>query len=261
MPQTRPNTKENNMERLKGKTALITGGTTGIGLATAKLFLSEGARVAITGQDAGRVAEAADVLGRGAVAIRADVSSSADMAAVAEQLQRDFGGLDIVFANAGIAKPMPFAEVDDANIDEQINVNLKGVIYTVQKMLPLLRNPASVIITSSTLADQGLGGMSVYSATKAAVRSLARTLSAELVERGVRVNILSPGPIETPIYGKLGMSEEAVREMAGQVLTKVPAGRFGHVDEVAKAALFLASEDSTYILGENLLIDGGMATV
>lgn len=249
------------MERLKGKTALITGGTTGIGLATAKLFLREGARVAITGQDAGRVEEAGIALGPQAIAIRANVASASDMAAVAERLQRDFGGLDIVFANAGIAKPMAFADVDDTNIDEQIGVNVKGVIYTVQKMLPLLRNPASVILTASTLAEQGPGGMSIYSATKAAVRSLARTLSAELVGRGVRVNVLSPGPIETPIYGKLGMPAEAVQEMAGQILSKVPVGRFGHVDEVAKAALFLASDDSSYVLGENLLVDGGMATL
>lgn len=249
------------MERLKGKTALITGGTTGIGLATAKLFIKEGARVAITGQDVGRVAEAGMVLGPQAIALRADVASSADMAAVAERIRRDFGGLDIVFANAGIAKPMAFADVNDANIDEQINVNLKGVIYTVQKMLPLLRNPSSVILTSSTLAGQGAGGMSVYSATKAAVRSLARSLSAELVGHGVRVNTISPGPIETPIFSKLDMPAEAVQEMAGQIRGKVPLGRFGNVDDIAKAALYLASDDSSYVLGENLLVDGGMATV
>ena len=249
------------MERLQGKTALITGGTTGIGLATAKLFLKEGARVAITGQDARRVEEAGVELGHGAIAIRADVTSAADMASVAARLQREFGGLDIVFANAGIAKPVPFAEVDDKNIDDQINVNFKGVIYTVQKMLPLLRKPASIILTSTTLTEQGAAGMSVYSATKAAVRSLARTLSAELVGQGIRVNVVSPGPIETPIYGKLGLPAEAVQEMAGQILGKVPAGRFGQADEVARAVLFLASDDSSYMLGENLLVDGGMATL
>lgn len=253
--------KEKSMARLKGKTALITGGTTGIGLATARLFLHEGARVAITGQDAGRVAQAGEALGPQALALRADVASSADMAAVAARLKEEFGGLDIMFANAGIARTIPFAELDDASIDELIGVNFKGVLYTVRSVLPILRKPASVILTSSTLAEQGMAGMSVYSATKAAVRSLARSLSAELVGQGVRVNVVSPGPIETPIYGKLGLPAESVQQIAEQVLGKVPLGRFGQSDEVAKAALFLASEDSSYILGENLLIDGGMATV
>jgi len=249
------------MARLSNKTALITGGTTGIGLATAKLFMEEGARVAITGQDAERVAAAADALGPEAIAIRADVASPSDMAAVAARLKSEFGGLDIVFANAGIAKVMPFVDVDDINIDSQIDVNFKGVIYTIKKMLPILRNPASVILTSTTATAQGFIGMSVYAATKAAVRSLARTLSAELVGQGVRVNVISPGPIETPIYGKLGLSPEAVQQMAGSVLGKVPAGRFGQAVEVAKAALFFASDDSSYILGEDLLVDGGMATI
>ena len=249
------------MGRLEGKTALITGGTTGIGFATAKLFLQEGARVAITGQDAERVAQAGAALGRGVIALRADVSRASEMAAVAETLATQFGGLDIVFANAGIAKPAGFADVNEAHIDEQINVNFKGVIYTVQKMLPILRKPASVIFTSTSLAEQGIAGLSVYSATKAALRSLARTLSAELRERGVRVNVISPGLIETPIYGKLGLPAEAVTEWAGQLMGKVPSGRFGQADEIARAALFLASDDSSYMLGENLLVDGGMATL
>ena len=246
------------MAKLTGKTALITGGTTGIGLATAKLFLQEGARVAITGQDETRVKDAAAMLGSGVIAMRANVALASDMAAVAARLKTEFGGLDIVFANAGIFQPMPFADLDDANIDEQINVNLKGVIYTVQKMLPLLRKPASIILTSSTVAEMGWSGMSVYSATKAAVRSLARTLAAELIGQGVRVNSVSPGPIETPIFGKSGMSAEILQQMAVQILGKVPAGRFGQADEVAKAVLFLASDDSSYVLGDNLLVDGGM---
>lgn len=249
------------MTRLHGKTALITGGTSGIGLATAKLFIQEGARVAITGQDENRVAEAAKTLGPEAIALRADVSSAKEMEGVKRRLTDAFGRLDIVFANAGIAKPVAFSDVDDVNIDDQISVNVKGVIYTVQKMLPLLSNPSSVILNGTTFIEQGLGGMSIYSATKAAVRSLARTLSAELVGQGVRVNVISPGPIDTPIYGKLGLAPETVEQIAGQILGKVPMARFGRPDEIAKAVLFLASDDSSYMLGENLLVDGGMATI
>lgn len=249
------------MGKLTGKTALITGGTTGIGLATAKLFLQEGARVAITGQDAQRVASAARELGEGILAVRADVASRADMAGVAARLKADFGKLDVVFANAGVAHPMPFSDVDDANIDNQIDVNVKGVIYTVQSVLALLNNPASIVLTSTTMIEKGVAGMSVYAATKAAVRSLARTLSAELAPRGVRVNVISPGLIDTPIYGKLGLPAEAVQQWAAQLMAKVPAARFGQADEVARAVLFMASDDSTYMLGENLLFDGGMATV
>jgi NAD(P)-dependent dehydrogenase (short-subunit alcohol dehydrogenase family) len=249
------------MAKLTGKHALITGGTTGIGHATARLFIEEGARVAITGRDAARVAEAAASLGSNAVAIQADVSSPRDMAGVAARLKAEFGGLDIVFANAGIALPKTIADVDEAHLNDQIAVNFKGVVYTVQKMLPLLRKPASIILTSTAMIERGIAGMSVYTATKAAVRSLARTLSAELVDRGIRVNVLSPGLTQTPIYGKLGLPPEAVKEWAAQLLTRVPAGRLAQADEVAKAAPFLACSDSSYLVGENVLVDGGLATV
>ncbi len=249
------------MGRLTGKTALITGGTTGIGMATARLFLQEGARVAVTGQDAGRVAQAAAQLGEGAIVLRADVASRTDMLALAARLQQAFGKLDVVFANAGVAQPMPFADVDDDHIDSQLDVNFKGVIYTVHSMLPLLNNPSSIVLTATAMTEKGVAGMSVYAATKAAVRSLARTLSAELAPRGVRVNAISPGLIETPIYGKLGLPPEAVQAWAGSLLTGVPAARFGQAQEVAKAVLFMASDDSSYMLGENVLLDGGMATM
>tara|TARA_R100000306_G_scaffold62558_1_gene73307 strand:- start:12603 stop:13358 length:756 start_codon:yes stop_codon:yes gene_type:complete len=249
------------MNRLTGKTALITGGTTGIGFATAQLFLEEGARVIVVGQNAERVAHAGKALGNGAVAVRADVSSSGDMTELAERVKEEFGRLDILFANAGIAKPMPFSDVDETNISDQIAVNLKGVIYTIQSMLPLLNNPSSVVLTSTTIIEQGMAGMSIYAATKAAVRSLARTLSAELAQRGIRVNSISPGLIETPIFSKLGMPAEAVEAWAGELLGTVPAGRFGQAYEVARAVLFMASDDSSYMLGENLMFDGGMATI
>ncbi|HUG21336.1 SDR family oxidoreductase [Piscinibacter sp.] len=249
------------MRRLEGKTTLITGGTTGIGRATAELFIEHGARVAITGQDAQRVADAAAALGPQAIGIRADVANLADMDRLAAELRAHFGQLDIVFANAGVAKPRSLAEIDEAHIDEQLGVNVKGVLYTVQKVLPLLRKPASIVLTASTAAELGMAGMSVYSATKAAVRSLARTLSAELAPHGVRVNVVSPGPIETPIFGKMGLPDAAVQAWAGEIAAKVPIGRFGQAHEVAKAVLFLASDDSSYMLGENILVDGGMATV
>jgi NAD(P)-dependent dehydrogenase (short-subunit alcohol dehydrogenase family) len=249
------------MDRLKGKTALVTGGTTGIGLAAAKLFLDEGARVAIVGQDSDRVATAAKELGPDAIALCANVASASDMAGVAERLKAEFGKLDVLFANAGIAKPAPFSDVDDTNIDSQIDVNFKGVIYTIKSMLPILNNPSSVVLTSSAMIDKGIAGMSVYAATKAAVYSLARTLSAELVDRGIRVNAISPGLIETPIYGKLGLTEDAVQAWAGQLLENVPASRLGHAEEVAKAVLFMSSDDSSYMMGENILFDGGMVTV
>lgn len=249
------------MARLTGKTALITGGTTGIGFATAKLFISEGARVAITGQNAERVAAAGKELGEGVIALRADVASLADMRAVAQRLKADFGTLDILFANAGIASPMPFSDVDEANIDRLLDINVKGVIYSVQSMLPLLANPASVVLNSSTLAEKGAPGMAVYAATKAAVRSLARSLSTEYTARGIRFNVVSPGLTETPIYGKLGMSPEAVEQWGAQMVAGVPAKRFAQADEIARAVLFLASEDSSYMLGENLLVDGGFATI
>jgi len=249
------------MGKLTGKTVLITGGTTGIGFATAKLFLEEGARVAITGQNSDRVASATNSLGAGVLGICADVASVSEMATVAEKIKSAFGTLDILFANAGIAKPMPFQDVDAENINSQLDVNFKGVIYSIQAVLPLLNNPSSIVMTSTTMIEKGVSGMSVYAATKAAVRSLARTLSAEFAEKGIRVNTISPGLVETPIYGKLGLPEEAVSEWAGQLLTNVPASRFGQPEEVAKAVLFLASESSSYMLGENILLDGGMATI
>jgi NAD(P)-dependent dehydrogenase (short-subunit alcohol dehydrogenase family) len=217
--------------------------------------------VAITGQDAQRVAQAAEQLGAGALALRADVASRAEMEAVAQRLQAEFGGLDIVFANAGIAQPRPLAEIDEAHLDALIDVNFKGVVHTVQSMLPLLRNPASVVLNATTMVEVGIAGMSIYSATKAAVRSLARTLSAELVQRGIRVNAISPGLVETPIYGKLGLPPEAVKAWGEQLVAGVPVKRFGRDDEIAKAVLFLASDDSSYMLGENLLVDGGVANV
>lgn len=249
------------MARLTGKNVLITGGTTGIGYATAQLFIQEGARVVITGQDAERVAQAARTLGPSATGIRANVASATEMAAAATRIKAELGGLDVVFANAGVALPKNISEIDEEHVDTQIDVNFKGVLYTVQTTLPLLRKPASIILTSTAMTERGIAGMSVYAATKAAVRSLARTLAAELADRDIRVNVVGAGLTETPIYGKLGLPAAAVQEWAGQLLKGVPAKRLAKPAEIANAVLFLATNESSYVNGANLQVDGGMATV
>jgi NAD(P)-dependent dehydrogenase (short-subunit alcohol dehydrogenase family) len=249
------------MARLAGKKALITGGTTGIGFATAKSFLKEGAQVAISGQDRERLQEALSKLGNNAIGILADLSLASNVQMMVDRVKSDFGSLDILVANAGIVKPAPVNAVDEAHINEQFDINFKGVFFTVQKALPILNNPASIVLNTSCLDEMGMPGMSIYSASKAAVRSLARSFSAELVGQGIRVNAVSPGPIETPIYSKLGMPAEAVQTMAAGLMAQIPMGRFGQADEVAKAILFLASDDSSFMLGEEIVVDGGWSRV
>ncbi len=249
------------MTRLAGKKALITGGTTGIGFATAKRFLEEGAQVAISGQNRERLQEALGKLGNNAIGILADLSLVSNVQTMIDYVQRDLGSLDILVANAGITKPAPVNMVDEAHINEQFDINFKGVFFTVQKALPILNNPASIVLNTSCLDEMGMPGMSIYSASKAAVRSLARSFSAELVGQGIRVNAVSPGPIETPIYSKLGMPAEAVQAMAEGLIGQIPMGRFGQADEVAKAILFLASDESSFMLGEELVVDGGWSKI
>lgn len=245
------------MPKLDGKAALITGGTGGIGLATARLFAEEGARVAVTGQDEKRLREAAEELGDGVLPIRAEMRSLDDIDGMVERVRDRLGGLDVLFVNVGVTWTASLEEVDEASFDGQVAINLKGSFFTVQKAVPILNRGASVILTTSTLDQMGMPGMSVYAASKAAVRSLARSLAAELVGRGIRVNAVSPGAIDTPIYGKLGLPPEAVKEMAGRIAGQIPMRRFGQPEEVARAALFLASGDSSFVLGEELVVDGG----
>jgi NAD(P)-dependent dehydrogenase (short-subunit alcohol dehydrogenase family) len=249
------------MARLAGKKALITGGTTGIGFATAKRFLEEGAQVAISGQNHERSQEALSKLGNNAIGVLADLSLVHDVQTMVDRVRRDFGSLDILVANAGIVKPAPVNVVDESHINEQFDINFKGVFFTVQKALPILNNPASIVLNTSCLDEMGMPGMSIYSASKAAVRSLARSFSAELIGQGIRVNAVSPGPIETPIYSKLGMPAEEVQAMAEGLIGQIPMGRFGQADEVAKAVLFLASDDSSFMLGEEIVVDGGWSKV
>ena len=249
------------MGRLTGKRAVITGGTTGIGLATAQLFMAEGARVAITGQNPERVEAARRTLGPDVLAIRADAGKVADAEAMIAEVGRAFGGIDVLFLNAGIANFAPLAQVSEAAFDEQFDVNVKGVLFTVQKAEPLLQPGASVIVTTSAADRIGMAGSVVYAASKAAARSLVRVLAGEFAPRNIRVNAISPGPIDTPIIGKTGASPEQQQAMLAGMTTKVPLGRHGQSDEIARVALFLASDDSTFVVGAEIAADGGWTDV
>ena len=249
------------MDRLKGKRALITGGTTGIGLETARMFLAEGARVAITGKNSTTLENAMKELGSGVLAIASDASDASAQKGVAETLRREFGGLDILFINAGIADLKPIGQWDEAAFDRTFAINVKGPYFLVQALLPIFANPASIVINASVNAHIGMPNTSVYSASKAAVLSLARTLSGELISRGIRVNAVSPGPISTPLYSKLGLSEADLKTVAASIQGQVPAGRFGQPSEIAHAIVFLASDESAFTVGSELLIDGGMSSL
>ena len=245
------------MKKFQGKTVVVTGGNSGIGLATAKAFAAEGANVVISGRDEDSLAKAGQEIGGTVLAVRADVTSLGDLERLFERTREKFGNVDVLFVNAGIAKFAPMADTSEELFDTTIDINLKGAYFTVQKALPILNKNASVIFNTSTINKVGLPAVSVYAASKAALRSLARTLSAELIGNGIRVNAVSPGPIETPIFGKTGLPAEAVQELAAVILAKVPAKRFGSAEEVANVVLFLASPDSSYIVGVEINVDGG----
>jgi len=247
------------MGRLDGKTALITGGNSGIGLATAKLFKSEGARVAITGRDPVTLEQARTALGDDTLVLRSDVGKTSEIGAAMEEIRAHFGRLDIVVANAAIARPAPFHLITEEQFDDIAAIDFKGVFFTIQKALPLLSDGASVVLTTSISNQVGAPNFSVYAACKAALRSLAQTLSLELIERGIRVNAVSPGPIDTPGFGRWDVPQEVV-EMARQgFLSRSPVKRFGTPDEVARAILFLVSADATYVVGHELVVDGGVS--
>ena len=245
--------------KLHNKVAVITGGNSGIGLATAHEFKSQGARVVIIGRNADAVAAAAREVGGDTLGLVADVSRLADLEAAFQTIHQKYGHVDILFANAGIAKFAPLAEVTEAFFVEHISINVKGAYFTTQKALPLLAEGASVIFTSSTVSHFGMPGSSVYSMSKAALINLAKTLAVELAGKKIRVNVVSPGPISTPIFGKMGLPEAAVQELGGAILAQVPLARFGEASEIAKAVAYLASSDAAYVTGTELLVDGGMA--
>src|SRR5258707_5234774 len=249
------------MGKLEGKIALITGGNSGIGLATAKEFVKEGAYVFITGRRDAELAVASKEIGRNVTGVQGDVSNLGDLDRLFAQIKREKGKLDIVFANAGIAKYAPFGKITEEHYDSIFDINVKGLLFTVQKALPLLPEGASIILNSSIVASKGLSMNSVYSATKAAVRSFARAWTTDLKSRRIRVNAVSPGSIDTPGLDDLLASAEAGKQRRKLITSIVPMGRFGKPEEIARAVVFLASDDSSYITGTELFVDGGFAQV
>jgi len=249
------------MARLEGKIALVTGGSSGIGLATAKRFVAEGAYVFITGRREEELSVAVKDIGKNVTGIRGDVSRLADLDRLFDQIKREKGRLDVLFANAGIAKYAPLGKITEDVYDSIFDVNVKGVLFTVQKALPLLPDGGSIILNASIVGSKGLAANSVYSATKAAVRSFARTWTTDLKERHIRVNAVSPGSTDTPGLNDLLASSPVGEERRKMISAIVPLGRLGTPDEIAKAVVFLASDDSSYITGVELFVDGGLAQV
>jgi len=249
------------MGKLEGRIALITGGNSGIGLATAKEFVNEGAYVFITGRRDPELTAAVKEIGRNVTGVRGDVSNLGDLDRLFAQIKREKSNLDIVFENAGVAKYAPFAEITEEHYDSIFNINVKGLLFTVQKALPLMPDGASIILNASVVASKGLTANSVYSATKAAIRSFARTWTTDLKGRRIRVNAVSPGVIDTPGLNELMGSTEAGQQRLRTIANSVPLGRLGTPKEIARAVVFLASDDSGYITGIELFVDGGFAQV
>ena len=246
------------MKRFEGKVAMVTGGNSGIGLAAAKAFAREGAQVAVTGRDEGTLKNAEKEIGSGALAIRADAARIADLDAAMAKVRDQFKRIDALFVNAGIGKFVPIAEVTEAMFDEIVTINLKGAFFTVQKALPLMARGSAVVLNASINAHIGLPGTTVYGATKAAVVNMAKTMSADLAERGIRVNAVSPGPVETPIFGRAGISSEQSRQTKEWLQNQTLVKRMGKPEEIAEAVLYLSSDVSSFVVGTELVIDGGM---
>ena len=249
------------MKRLEGKVAVVTGGNSGIGLATAKRLQEEGVRVAISGRSRKTLDEAVRTIGNGVVAVQSDVANLADLDKLYSEVAEKSGKIDVLFVNAGVAKFAPLAETSEKLYDEQFDINIKGAYFTIQKALPFLNDGASIILNTSVADSTGTAGTSAYSATKAALRSLARTAAAELAGRGIRVNTVAPRPIVTPIFGRTGLPKETIDEWAKDLMAKVPMKRFGQPEEVAGTVALLASQDASYITGVEINVDGGLGQI
>jgi NAD(P)-dependent dehydrogenase (short-subunit alcohol dehydrogenase family) len=246
------------MTPFANKVAVITGGNSGIGLATALEFSRRGAKITISGRDDKTLADAAAKIGPNTLVVRADVSRLADLDRLFARVRERFGSIDVLFVNAGMARFAPIHETTEALFDEVIGTNLKGAYFTVQRALPLFNNGGAIVLNASIVDQKGWPGTTVHSASKAAVRSLARTLSAELLDRKIRVNVIAPGPIWTPMFERIQGSPEAARQMADDFAAQVPMKRLGTPEEIAKAVAFLASDEASYITGVELNVDGGM---
>lgn len=246
-------------KKLNGKIALVTGGSSGIGLATAQLFQRHGAQVAITGRSPEHLATAGAALGGEALLISSEAGTLDGIDAMMQTIRTHFQRLDVLFINAGMSHAAPLEQMTEAMFDEQIAVNLKGVYFTVQRALPLLSPNASIVVTTSITNQLGTPGMAVYAAAKAGARSLVRSLGLDLVARGIRINALSLGPFDTPIFDRLGLAPDQAAQKRRIIAERSPMRRFGRPDEAARAALFLASDDSSYMAGEEIVVDGAMS--
>jgi len=246
------------MDRLRGKRALITGGSSGIGLETVRQFIAEGARVAVTARSAESFEQVRQEFSDAVLCIPSDAGDAGAQKHAAEIVGQNFGGLDVLFVNAGIAELKPAEQWTEAAYDRSFAINVRGPFFLIQALLPILANPTSIVLNASINAHIGMPNSSVYGASKAALLSLARTLSGELISRGIRVNAISPGPIATPLYSKLGFSEADLKTVSESLKQQVPAHRFGTPREIASAVVYLASDDSAFMVGGEMIIDGGL---
>lgn len=248
-------------QRFQGKVAVVTGGNSGIGLGVAKAYAREGAKVAITGRNEKSLNAAAEEIGNGTLAIQSDAGNVAEIEGAIKEIGEHFGRIDALFVNAGVAKLLPFEEVTEDVFDETVRINMKGVFFTVQKAVPLMPKGSAIVLNGSINGHLGMPGTTVYGASKAAVINMSKTFSAELLEKGIRVNTVSPGPITSSLLARDGVSQEKLQETKNWIQSQIPAKRFGTPEEIAAAVLYLTSSESAFVLGAELIIDGGMATL